>query len=132
MYANAANLKPFTVYTLKNSPHHRQTSDSVIGAKILSIVAGAVLASPDPQTATIDKKFMAKLLQEDKENDPRNIASLKQLLQIFKGDTMLIINNKALESILCDIAENTTKYLKNANKTIEENIHSYFLASMNV
>lgn len=52
----STNLQPFTVYTLKCSPNHRQSSDAVLGSKILSAVARAALSS-----AHLTKESMAEL-----------------------------------------------------------------------
>ncbi|CAO0796338.1 unnamed protein product [Mucor circinelloides] len=71
----STNLQPFTVYTLKCSPNHRQSSDAVLESKILSAVARAALSS-----AHLTKESMAELSV----NKPRlykNQASLQRILR---------------------------------------------------
>ncbi|KAL7309085.1 hypothetical protein PS15m_011207 [Mucor circinelloides] len=122
----STNLQPFTVYTLKCSPNHRQSSDAVLGCKILSAVARAALSS-----AHLTKESMAGL-SVDKPRSYKNQASLQPTLNLFTEDAIIIQYNSALAEILADVAAIKTNAVKEASTSVANNIHDFFQSSMHV
>ncbi|KAL9550705.1 hypothetical protein MBANPS3_004597 [Mucor bainieri] len=124
IYTSSVQLQPYTVYTLKYSPFLKQNSDSILGSKLLSLVATTVLsAASNPQ---LSKASLSELLI-DKPTTFKNQANLQKMLKLFKdSDFIDIYGNKELADILSNVALITTPHIKSANDTVATHIFEFF------
>lgn len=91
------------MYALKISLYSKQSSDSILGSKIPAMVANAVLSCTgnNPQVSKKSTEELALV----KEKPGKNEKSLRQILELFEGDILAILNNTDFSSILTSITE---------------------------
>ncbi|KAI8097903.1 uncharacterized protein B0P05DRAFT_567883 [Gilbertella persicaria] len=103
----------------------KDTNDAVLGSKIMIVIADAVHTQPlNPQ---IKKGNFTKLAPEKKKTTSMHQA-LDSIISLFENDleTLQVIGNTNLASVLRNIADSTTASLKHGNRHIVENIWNYF------
>jgi hypothetical protein len=123
-FTASSNLQPFTIYTFVNR-NSKDTNDAVLGSKIMIVIADAVHTQPlNPQ---IKKGDFIKLAPEKKKTTSMHQA-LESIIGLFENDleTLQVIGNTNLASILRNIADSTTASLKHGNGYIVENSWNYF------
>lgn len=123
-FTASSNLQPFTIYTFVNS-NCKDTNDAVLGSKIMIVIADAVHTQPlNPQI----KKGNFKKLEPEKKKTTSMHQALESIIGLFENDleTLQVVGNTNLASVLRNIADSTTASLKHGNRYIVENIWNYF------
>lgn len=124
LLGQVSNLQPYTIYTLVNS-NCKDTNDVVLGSKTMIVIADAVHTQPlNPQ---IKKRSFTKLEPEKKKTTSMHQA-LESIIGLFENDleTLQVIGNTNLASILRNVADSKTASLKHGNEYIVENVWNHF------